>query len=98
MKILLLIVGLVIGGAIGWYTAPAPAVDMKIGGVTVEVQKDQGGAELTATGPKGGSVEIGSGNRSLLADRTTRTAIFAVGGGIVGLILGFLVGGRRRAV
>ena len=42
-------------------------------------------------------IEIGSGNRSLLADRTTRTAIFAAGGGIIGLILGFLVGGRRQA-
>jgi hypothetical protein len=98
MKITLLIIGLIIGGAIGWYTAPAPAVDMKIGGVTVEVQKGQDGGELTATGPKGGSLEIGSGNLSPLADRTTRTAIFAIGGGIIGLILGFVVGGRRQAV
>lgn len=98
MKITLLIIGLIIGGAIGWYTAPAPAVDMKIGGVSVEVQKDEGGAELTATGPKGGSIEIGSGSPSVLSDRTTRTAIFAVGGGIIGLILGFVVGGRRSAV
>jgi len=97
MKIALLIIGLIIGGAVGWYTAPKPAVDMKIGGVTVEVQKGQDGAELTATGPQGGSLEIGSGSPSLLADRTTRTAIFAVGGGIIGLVLGFVVGGRRRA-
>lgn len=98
MKITLLIIGLVIGGAIGWYTAPAPAVDMKIGDVTVEVQKDEGGGELTATGPKGGSLEIGSGNLSPLADRKTRTAIFAVAGGVIGLVLGFVFGGRRRVV
>lgn len=97
MKMTLLIVGLIVGGVVGWYTAPAPAVDMTIGGVTVEVQKDQGGAELTATGPKGGSVEIGSGSPSLLKDRTTRTAIFAIGGGVIGLVLGFVAGGRRRA-
>jgi len=98
VKVALLIVGLIVGGAVGWYTAPAPAVDMKIGGVSVEVQKDDGGAELTATGPKGGSLEIGSGKPSLLANRTTRAAIFAAGGGVIGLILGFVVGGRRQSV
>jgi hypothetical protein len=98
MKIALLIIGLIIGGAVGWYTAPAPAVDMKIGGVKIEVQKDESGAEMTATGPNGGSIEIGGGKPSLLTDRTSRTAIFAVGGGIIGLILGFVVGGRRQSV
>ena len=39
----LLVVGLIVGGALGWFTAPKPAVDIKVGGVSIEVDGSGGG-------------------------------------------------------
>ena len=95
MKVLLLILGLVIGGGVGWFTAPKPAVDLKIGDVSVEVNRDADGGSLTATGADGDGFTIGAGEESILDDHYTRTGVFAAGGGVIGLILGFLFGRRR---
>ena len=96
MKILLLVLGLLIGGAAGWFTAPQPAAQVDIGPVSVEVDRDQEGGSVTASdGDR--SVEIAVGDQSMLDDRTTRTGIFAVGGGIIGLLLGFVFGRSRPA-
>lgn len=97
MKVILLIVGLVIGGAAGWFTAPR-AVDVDVGGLSVQVDGNQdGGALVSAEETPGGGVEISVGRRSMLDDRNTRTAIFAAIGGLIGLIIGF-VADRRRTV
>lgn len=95
MKVLLLIVGLAIGAAAGWFTAPK-AVDIDVGGLSVEVEgKGDGGAMISADRQNG--VEVSIGRRSVFDDRNTRTAIFAAIGGLIGLIIGF-VADRRRTV
>ena len=94
MKVILLIVGLVIGAAAGWFTAPK-AVDVDVGGVSLEVEGNGGGAMVSADRKNG--VEVSIGKRSMLDDRNTRTAIFAAIGGVIGLIIGF-VADRRRTV
>lgn len=97
MKALFLIVGLVVGGAIGWFTAPAPAVDIKVGPVSVQVQGDAQGGSVSATDTAGGGVQVAVGNPGFLADRNQRTGVFAVIGGILGLGMGFLAGRRGRS-
>ena len=95
-KIILLIVGLLVGGAVGWLTAPAPALNVDIGGVSVEVQGGEGeGGTVTATGEDGGGVQLQVGNPSPLNDRNARTGIFALIGALVGFAVG-LVADRRR--
>jgi uncharacterized membrane-anchored protein YhcB (DUF1043 family) len=97
MKVVLLVVGLVIGAAAGWLTAPK-AVDIDVGNLSVEVDGDKdGGAVVSAERNTGGGVDISIGRRSVFDDRNTRTAIFAAIGGVIGLIIGF-VADRRRTV
>jgi hypothetical protein len=94
-KTILLIVGLLIGGAAGWLTAPAPALNVDIGGVNVEVQGGDGeGGTVTATGQDGEGIEVQVGNPSPLNDRNARTAIFALVGAVIGLGVGFVVDRR----
>jgi hypothetical protein len=96
VKVILLIVGLVIGAAAGWFTAPK-AVDVNLGNVSLEVEGGrEGGAMISADNREGG-VEVSIGRRSVFEDRNTRTAIFAAIGGVIGLIIGF-VADRRRTV
>ena len=96
MKVILLIVGLVIGAAAGWFTAPK-AVDVNLGNISLEVEGGrEGGAMLSADDSRGG-VEVSIGRRSVFDDRNTRTAIFAAIGGAIGLLIGF-VADRRRTV
>ncbi len=95
-KIILLIVGLLVGGAVGWLTAPAPALNVDIGGVSVEVEGGNGeGGTVTATGPDGGGVAVQMGNPSPLNDRGTRTGLFALIGAVVGFAVGFVADRRR---
>jgi len=94
MKVLLLVIGLVIGGAAGWFTAPK-AVDIDVGGLSVEVEgSGKGGAMVSADRKDGLEVSIGRG--SVFDDRNTRTAIFAAIGGLIGLVIGFVADRRRR--
>jgi F0F1-type ATP synthase assembly protein I len=94
-KVILLIVGLLIGGAAGWLTAPAPALNVDIGPVSVEVQEGTGeGGSVTATG-EDGQIKVQVGQRSWLDDRTARAAVFAIVGAIIGFGAG-LVTDRRK--
>jgi hypothetical protein len=96
MKVILLIVGLVIGAAAGWWTAPK-AVDVDVGNLSVQVEGGhEGGAVVSAEERPGGGVDISIGRRSVFDDRNTRTAIFAVIGGVIGLVIGFVADRRRR--
>ena len=83
----LLVLGILIGGAIGWFTAPKPAVDISVGGVQIQVQGNQGGGSMTAK-DNGGQVQVRVGDRSgsLLADPLWRTILFAAIGGGIGLV------------
>ncbi len=96
-KTLLLIVGLVIGGAIGWFTAPH-ASSVQLGPLNVQVQNgggDSSGGSVTATNDNG-QINVKVGDSSPLDDRNSRTLIFAIIGGGIGLGLGFTLD-RRRA-
>lgn len=91
-KVLLLLVGLVVGGLIGWLTAPKTEV-IKVGPLSVEVTQGKGeGGSVTATG-NDGKVQVG--NPSPLNDRNTRTLIFAIAGGILGFGAGFVIDQRK---
>ena len=93
----LIVVGLIAGGALGWFTAPRPAVDIHVGGLNVQVDGTGGGGTMTASDRDGAMrVEIGKPG-GVLVDPATRALIFAAAGGIVGLGLGFLTDRRKRA-
>jgi hypothetical protein len=95
-KIVLLIAGLVVGAAGGWLSAPAPALDLKIGPLSLEVREGGGeGGSMTATDGDG-TVQLQIGEASPLDDRNTRTGIFALVGAIVGFAAGFVLD-RRKA-
>jgi hypothetical protein len=96
VKVILLIVGLVIGAAAGWFTAPK-AVDVNLGNVSLEVEGGREGGAMISADNRDGGVEVSIGRRSVFEDRNTRTAIFAAIGGVIGLIIGF-VADRRRTV
>ncbi|MFC3695262.1 hypothetical protein [Chenggangzhangella methanolivorans] len=78
-KILLLVIGLVVGGLAGWLTRPQ-AAEVNVLGLKVEVQGDQ------AAGASGGSLTTG---------QTQHVAIFAAVGALLGFGIGFVADRRR---
>ena len=93
----LLVIGLIVGGAIGWFTAPRPAVDINVGGVSIQVDGSGGGGSMTASDQDGKmQVEIAKPG-GFLPDPATRAAVFAAIGGIIGLGIGFLKDRRKGA-
>jgi hypothetical protein len=95
IRLILLVIGLIIGGVIGWTTAPETST-LKVGPLSMEVQEGNSGnsAAITAT-EENGEVNVKVGSTSPLDDRNTRTLLFAVIGGIVGGAAGFFAGGRK---
>ena len=96
-KVILMIVGLVVGGILGWMTAPQPDI-VKLGPLSLEVtggNNSGAGGTMTATG-NDGQIKVQVGNPSPLDNRNQRTLIFAVIGAIVGFGAGF-VADRRKA-
>jgi uncharacterized membrane protein YeaQ/YmgE (transglycosylase-associated protein family) len=94
-KTLLVIVGLVIGGLAGWLTAPQPST-MQLGPLNLQVENGSGnGSSMTATNDNG-QINIKVGDSSPFSDRNSRTMIFAIIGGVIGLVVGFAMD-RRRA-
>ena len=94
-RVILLIVGLVVGGILGWVTAPKPDI-VKVGPLSVQVDNNGGaGGTMTATG-NDGQIKVQIGNPSPLDDRNTRALIFAIVGAIVGFGAGFAMD-RRKA-
>ncbi|MDB5645040.1 hypothetical protein [Methylobacterium sp.] len=78
-KIVLLIVGLVVGGLAGYLTRPE-AAEIKIGSFSLEVQSD------APAGTRGGSLTSG---------QMQHIGIFAVIGAVLGLGAGFVADRRR---
>jgi hypothetical protein len=96
LKTILLVVGLVAGAAIGWFTAPKPAAEMKAGPINVTVQPGNNGAgsSMTVTGNDGG-LKVEVGQPSPLDDPGLRTAIFAAVCAVIGLGAGYLIEMRK---
>jgi hypothetical protein len=94
----LLVIGLIVGAAVGWFTAPRPAVDINVGGVNIQVEGDKSGGSISATG-NGDSMEVSVGKRSpsVFAEPGWRALIFAVIGGVVGLLISTFTGRRKAA-
>ena len=97
-KVILLAVGLVVGGATGWFTAPRPATtEIHAGPLNMTVQKDHGsgGAQVTVNGQNGGlDIAVGA-QPSAFDDPGLRTAIFAGIAALVGLGAGYLLDMRK---
>lgn len=78
-KIVLLIVGLVVGGLAGYLTRPE-AAEIKVGSFSLEVRGD------SPAGTRGGSLTTG---------QMQHVGIFAVIGAMLGLGIGFIADRRR---
>lgn len=78
-KVLLLVVGLLVGGLAGWLTRPQ-AAEIDVLGMKVEVQSDR------AAGASGGSLTSG---------QAQHVAIFAAIGALIGFGVGFVADRRR---
>ena len=95
-RAMLLVIGLIVGGIVGWVTAPKPDI-VAVGPLNLQVTgSDNGsGGTVTATS-KDGQINVQVGNPSPLDDRNMRTLIFAVIGAVVGFGIGFAVD-RQKA-
>lgn len=80
LKITLLVLGLLIGGAVGYFTRPE-AAELKLGPLSVEVQSDR-----TASPRDRGA---------MTTSQWQHVGAFAGGGAILGLLLGFVADRRR---
>ncbi len=78
-RLALLLLGLLVGGALGYVTRPA-ATEIRLGGASIELQ-DSGVAAAPSSG-----VTTGQGRRIML---------FTVAGGIIGLLAGLAADRRR---
>lgn len=91
----LLVVGLIAGAAVGWFTAPRPAVDIHVGGVNIKVEGSGDGGAMKATDGDGTmAVEINKPG-GFLTDPATRALVFAIIGGAIGFGAGTIAGGRK---
>ena len=77
-KVALLVLGLLVGGLAGYLTRPESA-EIKIGGTSIEFSNNK-----VSTGSSG----------SLTSGQTQHIALYAVIGGVIGLLVGFAVDRR----
>jgi len=80
LKIVLLVIGFLVGGLAGWATLPERSAEMRIGDVEIAVDENQ-----VAVGPEG----------TIAESRATRIAIFAGIGALIGLGIGFIADRRK---
>ena len=95
-KVVLLIVGLVVGAVLGWASAPKTDV-VKVGPLNLQVtgENDGSGGSITATG-NDGQINVQVGNPSPLDDRNTRTIVFALVGAAIGFGAGYVMDQRKK--
>ena len=79
VKVALLLLGLLVGGVVGYVTRPVLA-EIRVGNTAIELQNDQ-----VSTGPASG----------LTTDTSQRILLFALAGGVIGLLVGFAAGFRH---
>jgi len=80
LKGLLLVVGLIVGGLVGYLTRPESA-EIRLGNLSIEVQSNR-----PASPQAGGALTTG---------QWQHVGLFAVGGAILGLLIGFVADRRR---
>ena len=80
LRIGLLVVGLLVGGLVGYLTRPE-AAQINLGPVSIEVQSDR-----TASPRSGGA---------MTSRQWQHVGAFAIGGAVLGLLAGFVVDRRR---
>lgn len=80
-KVALLLLGLLIGGVVGYLTRPE-AAEIKIGGASIEFQNNQV------------SAHAGSSS-SLTTGQSQHILTYALFGGVIGLLAGFAADRRR---
>jgi uncharacterized membrane protein (UPF0136 family) len=78
-KILLLLIGILAGGIVGWFTKP-PAVSVQLGPVNIEIASNQ---------------SVGAGGTELTSEQWYYLGMIAAVGGLIGLGLGVLIDRRR---
>lgn len=80
-RVALLLLGLVVGAAVGWVSRPQ-AAELKLGGLSVEIDSTRstaGGADGPITG-----------------GQARHIFIYALAGGVIGALAGFAVDRRSR--
>ena len=80
LKVSLLLAGLVLGALVGYLTRP-DAAELRVGGLSIEVQSGR-----TAPASGGGGVTTG---------QWQHIGAFALGGAVLGLVAGFVADRRR---
>jgi hypothetical protein len=78
-KVVFLLVGLLVGGVVGYITRPESA-EIKIGGASIEFSDNK--------------ISAGSSD-NLTSGQSRHIFVYAAIGGIIGLLVGFAVGQRR---
>ncbi len=81
---LLLVAGLVVGGIVGWVTAPSPST-VDVGPLHIQAAGGDSGNGSTTTVTTGdGGINVNVSSNSPLDNRPERTLIFAVIGAVIG--------------
>ena len=79
-KILLLLVGLFIGGVVGWFTKPAD-VTFQVGPLNIEIASNEAAGSVNGNG--------------LTSEQVRHIGLIAAVGGLIGLGLGIVVDRQR---
>jgi hypothetical protein len=94
-KTLLVIAGLVVGALAGWFSAPQPST-VDVGPLHMKVEGgDSGNGGNTTVTTGNGGINVNVSSNSPLDNQGSRAVIFAVIGGVVGLVAGFALDRRR---
>jgi len=88
---LLLVAGIVVGGVVGWATAPASS-NVDVGPLHIQAAGGDSGNGSTTTVTSGDNgINVNVSSNSPLDNRGERTLIFAVIGAVIGGVAGYAV-------
>jgi len=94
---LLIVAGLIVGGAIGWVTAPQPST-VDVGPLHIQAAGGDNGNGSTTTVTSGNNgINVNVSSNSPFDNRGERTLIFAVIGAVIGAAAGYAGSRTRKA-
>ena len=97
LSVLLIVAGLIVGGVIGWLTAPQPS-SVDVGPLHIQSAGGDSGSGSTTTVTTGDNgINVNVSSNSPLDNRGERTLIFAVIGGVVGAVAAYASNRTRKA-